>query len=125
LGFLKNIGTENELRKLVSQCSPNGFAGGWHCPTLSETVGMYPTAKLFRDEAEREGWKSRDIAMAVVGGIIVDEHKKAEQEGDQQRALEVKAFNTKYIETLIEKRFWYDEAKFIKIAEKMTERMRR
>ncbi|BBF92155.1 hypothetical protein [Blastochloris tepida] len=83
MGFFQNIGTENEVRKLISRVSPNGFGAGWRMPSLSEMGQTYPSAQRFRQQGQEAGWRSRDIAVGIVVGIYFDIRARAEASGDQ------------------------------------------
>jgi hypothetical protein len=48
------------------------------------------------EDAEGRGWKSRDVAMAVVGGIIVDATLEADLKSDHALMKDLSDFGMKY-----------------------------
>jgi hypothetical protein len=72
MGFFKNIGIENEVRKILGRSSPAGMKAGWLMPALSDMHLAYPTSKAFREMAERSGWKAQDVGAAAAYGIALD-----------------------------------------------------
>jgi hypothetical protein len=80
--LFRNIATENELRKIYARLMKKGFAEGFLLPSLKEVCVSHPCAGEMRRRAEAAGWKSRDIAVAVLAGMIISRKKVALASGD-------------------------------------------
>lgn len=75
--MFKNIATENELRKIYARLMKKGLSEGFKLPSLSSICASHPDASEMRKRAEEAGWKSRDIAVAVLMGMIISRKKAA------------------------------------------------
>jgi|SRR3954463_9212305 hypothetical protein len=120
VGFLKGIRTEYEVQQLISRCSRDGRIAGWKFRRLGRTLTDYPTARSFFDDAVRGGWTSRDVAMAVVGGIIVDTTLDADLNSDYPRMKELTDFGMRYVEVTSDKAARYDGRNVLHIAAGMS-----
>lgn len=84
--MFKKIATENELRKLYARLMNKGFSEGFKLPSLKEVCASHPHARTMHERAAAAGWKSRDIAVAVLVGMIISRKRAALAKSDLAEA---------------------------------------
>ena len=97
--------TENELRKIAHRCSGAGFS----LQPLKILLSQYETAKELYERSKRMEARSRDAALMVFAGIIIDATNHFVSENDQVGLDGAKRVKDKFIEMMLAKEHWYDE----------------
>ena len=105
--------TENELRKIAHRCSGAGFS----IQPLKDLLSLYATAKELYERSKRLKARSRDAALMVYAGIIIDATNQFASENDQEGLYGVTCVKDRFIEMMLEKEHWYDEDYIKKVVE--------
>jgi len=90
-----------------------GFKSG----DIDEMCACFPTARALYALATHNGWRAREVGVAVAWGVATDIRRREEQGGDEDRIARAIRFQTDLMECAFSKTIhkWYDKAVLLQI----------